>query len=505
MNSELKFYFLLLKRRLPIMLAFIVVFCAIGVFMAMTLPPKYRANARLLVESPQISSEMAITTVQTSADKQLQIIEQRLMTRANMIDIANKFGVFENGSQMQPDEVFEAMADRVDISVSSGNRQRATIMTISFEDGDPRVAANIVNELVTLVESESASIRQTEAGETAEFFEGEVERLSEELTRKSAEIVAFKEANKDALPEEQEYRLNRQSQLLERLSLYQRDLVSQNEQRNRLLAVGTASGTTVTLTPDQQRLADLRNELNRLLSIYSETNPRVKIVRSQIAQLQASMAPGGEGSANIDPMQTMLELQIADIEGRIEFLTSSIASTESELAELQVAIEKTPENAIRLEALTRDYDNVQSQYNQAVSSLATAKVGESIEIQGRGERVSVIERAIAPNVPSGPNRKLVAGGGVFLGFSVASFFFVVAELLNRTIRRPVDLTRALGIQPLATIPFIESRAQTNRKRIMSFIALTAIIVGVPLMLWALHTFYMPLDLLVANALGLLGL
>ena len=505
MNSELKFYFLLLKRRLPIMLAFIVVFCAIGVFMAMTLPPKYRANARLLVESPQISSEMAITTVQTSADKQLQIIEQRLMTRANMIDIANKFGVFENGSQMQPDEVFEAMADRVDISVSSGNRQRATIMTISFEDGDPRVAANIVNELVTLVESESASIRQTEAGETAEFFEGEVERLSEELTRKSAEIVAFKEANKDALPEEQEYRLNRQSQLLERLSLYQRDLVSQNEQRNRLLAVGTASGTTVTLTPDQQRLADLRNELNRLLSIYSETNPRVKIVRSQIAQLQASMAPGGEGSANIDPMQTMLELQIADIEGRIEFLTSSIASTEAELAELQVAIEKTPENAIRLEALTRDYDNVQSQYNQAVSSLATAKVGESIEIQGRGERVSVIERAIAPNVPSGPNRKLVAGGGVFLGFSVASFFFVVAELLNRTIRRPVDLTRALGIQPLATIPFIESRAQTNRKRIMSFIALTAIIVGVPLMLWALHTFYMPLDLLVANALGLLGL
>lgn len=505
MNSELKFYYLLLKRRLPIMLAFIVVFCAIGVFMAMTLPPKYSANARLLVESPQISSEMAITTVQTSADKQLQIIEQRLMTRANMIDIANKFGVFENGSQMQPDEVFEAMADRVDISVSSGNRQRATIMTISFEDGDPRVAANIVNELVTLVESESASIRQTEAGETAEFFEGEVERLSEELTRKSAEIVAFKEANKDALPEEQEYRLNRQSQLLERLSLYQRDLVSQNEQRNRLLAVGTASGTTVTLTPDQQRLADLRNELNRLLSIYSETNPRVKIVRSQIAQLQASMAPGGEGSANIDPMQTMLELQIADIEGRIEFLTSSIASTEAELAELQVAIEKTPENAIRLEALTRDYDNVQSQYNQAVSSLATAKVGESIEIQGRGERVSVIERAIAPNVPSGPNRKLVAGGGVFLGFSVASFFFVVAEVLNRTIRRPVDLTRALGIQPLATIPFIESRAQTNRKRIMSFIALAAIIVGVPLMLWALHTFYMPLDLLAANALGLLGL
>lgn len=506
MNSDLNFYLALLKRRLPIMVSLVVVFCSVGLFLALTLPPTYRANARLLVESPQISSEMAITTVQTSADKQLQIIEQRLMTRANMIDIANKFGVFEDGSEMQPDEIFEAMAARVAISVSAGDRQRATIMTISFEDGDPRIAANIVNELVTLVESESASIRQTEAGETAEFFEGEVARLSEELTRKSAEIVAFKEANKDALPEEQEYRLNRQSQLLERLSLYQRDLVSQNEQRNRLLAVGTATGApTVSLTPDQQRLAELRNELNGLLSIYSETNPRVKMVRSQITQLQASMSPGGDASAAIDPMQTMLDLQIADIDGRVEFLTSSIASTEAELVDLQAAIERTPENAIRLEALTRDYDNIQNQYNQAVSSLATAKVGESIEVQGRGERVSVIERAIAPNVPSGPNRKLVAGGSVFAGFGIATVFFVLAELLNRTIRRPVDLTRALGIQPLATIPFIESAAQTGRKRVMSFAVLIAIIVAVPLALWALHAFYMPLDLLADKALGLLGL
>ena len=506
MNSDFNFYLALLKRRLPIMISVVIAFCAIGIFLAVTLPPSYRADARLLVENPQISSEMAVTTVQTSADKQLQIIEQRLMTRANMIDIANKYGVFQDSGEMQPDEIFEAMEDRVDISVMAGDRQRATIMTISFEDGDARIAANIVNELVTLVESESASIRQTEAGETAEFFEGEVARLSEELTRKSAEIVSFKEANKDALPEEQEYRLNRQSQLLERLSLYQRDLASQNEQRNRLLAVGTASGVpTVTLSPDQQRLAELQNDLNGLLSVYSEANPRVKMVRSQISQLQATMDSTGNGTSSVDPMQTMLDLQIADIEGSIAFLTSSVASTEAELAELQLAIEKTPENSIRLEALTRDYDNVQNQYNQAVSSLATAKVGESIEVQGCGERVSVIERAIVPNVPSGPNRKLVAGGGVFAGIGLATLFFVFAELLNRTIRRPVDLTRALGIQPLATIPFIETEAQSGRKRIIGFTLLSAIAVAVPLALWALHTFYLPLDLLADKALGLLGL
>ena len=43
------------------------------------------------------------------SDKQLQIIEERLMTRANMIDVANKYRVFDNQEDMDPNEVFEAM------------------------------------------------------------------------------------------------------------------------------------------------------------------------------------------------------------------------------------------------------------------------------------------------------------------------------------------------------------------------------------------------------------
>ena len=504
MNSDVKFYLALVMKRMPVMLVLVLLGSAIGIAMALTIPPRYSAGARLLVENAQIPDIMAPSTVQTSADKQLQIVEERLMTRANMIDVANKYQVFAD-QDMKPDQVFDAMQKRTGIFVWTGDRQRNTVMEITFEDGSPQIAADIVNEFVTLVETESAEIRQTEAMETAEFFESEVARLSEDLSRKSAAIVAFKEANKDALPEEQLYRLNRQTQLLERLSLNSRDLATLREQRNRLVSVGTASGVNQpALTPEQQQLATLRSQLNSALSVYSESNPRVKMLRAQIEQLEASMRPAGD-AAKSDPMQNMLDIQIADIDGRISFLEGDIAKIENELVVLQEAIEKTPENAIRLDALTREYDNVQTQYNQAVASLGTAKVGESIQVQGRGERVSVIERAIPPNRPSGPNRKLIAGGGFFAGAALAAVFFVLTELLNRAVRRPVDLTRGLGVQPLATIPFIEKEVDIKRRRTTNTVLVLAAILAIPLGLWALHTYYLPLDLLAERALDAMGL
>lgn len=506
MNSDIKFYFALFRRRLPVMLVIFVLGLGVGLGLALTLPAKYEANARLLVENAQIPEEMFVSTVQTSADKQLQVIEQRLMTRANMIDVANKFDVFGTYPNMDPNEIFATMSEMTTISVIAGNSRRNTLMTISFESGDPNKAADVVNELVTLVESKSAEIRQSEAGETAEFFESEVRRLSDELSEKSAAIVAFKEANKNALPEELDYRLERQGQLQERLNLAARDRAALNEQRNRLMAVGTATGVQPpALTPQQQQLQALQNELNSALSIYSESNPRVKMLRAQIQSLKASITPGEEAGPADDPMQTMVDLQVAEIDSRIEFLDQDIARAEDELRELRIAIEKTPQNAIRLEALERDYERIQGQYDSAVQSLAQAKVGESIEYQGRGERITVIERAIPPSLPSSPNRKLVAGGGLLLGAALAAVFFVLMELLNRTIRRPVDLTRGLGIQPLATIPYIERESVRRRRRALVTITLIAVLVAIPVALWAVHTYYLPLDLLAEIALERLGL
>ena len=70
------------------------------------------------------------------------------------------------------------------------------------------------------------------------------------------------------------------------------------------------------------------------------------------------------------------------------------------------------------------------------------------------------------------------------------------ELLNRSIRRPVDLIGRLGIQPFATVPYIRTQGETRWKRgLVVATVLALIVVAIPAGLFALHTYYMPLDLI----------
>ena len=64
---DLRFYFALLLRRLPYFLIFTVAGAAVGVTLALTLPPSFEAQARLVVESEQIPDELAASTVRTEA------------------------------------------------------------------------------------------------------------------------------------------------------------------------------------------------------------------------------------------------------------------------------------------------------------------------------------------------------------------------------------------------------------------------------------------------------
>jgi polysaccharide biosynthesis transport protein len=206
-----------------------------------------------------------------------------------------------------------------------------------------------------------------------------------------------------------------------------------------------------------------------------------------------------------DEGMSPLDLQLADIDGRLEFIAEEKARMEADLAELEESIQATPANALVLEGLEREYRNVQGQYNAAVERLAAASMGERIEVMSKGERFTLVEPAVAPTSPEKPNRILIAGAGVAGGLGAGLGFIVLLELLNRSIRRPVELSNKLGIQPFATIPYIRTRQETRWKRGVIGAVLALIVVGIPALLFAVHTYYLPIDLLMRQMLGRIGL
>ena len=97
---DLKFYWSVFLRRLPYFLVIAGALSAIGVTVAMILPPVYRSSASMLVEPQQIPGELAQSTVPVNPFEQVQIIEQRLMTRANLIALADRIGLYADEPEL---------------------------------------------------------------------------------------------------------------------------------------------------------------------------------------------------------------------------------------------------------------------------------------------------------------------------------------------------------------------------------------------------------------------
>ncbi|MEM9096768.1 MAG: lipopolysaccharide biosynthesis, partial [Pseudomonadota bacterium] len=263
------------------------------------------------------------------------------------------------------------------------------------------------------------------------------------------------------------------------------------------------------MTPLEAEIARLETELRSKLGIFEADSPTIKFLQAQLERLKSTDPITASGTTveteDDNGAGTLFELQIAEIDSQIDALDEETKRINEELETLNDAIERTPRVAIKLDGMEREYEATQSEYQEAVRDRSTARQGVDVESAAKGERVVLIENADVPSEPSSPNRVLIAGGGLFMGSAIAGVFFVLTELLNSAIRRPIDLTKGLGVQPLAVIPYMEEASVRRRRRILKIAFLVFVIVSIPFGLWSIHTHYLPLDLVLEMVLEKAGL
>ena len=379
--DEIRFYISVFFRRFHwfLLVVFLVSFGAVVYSLGLT--PTYISRMQLVVESPQIPEELAASTAQTPALEQLEIIEQRLLTRDNLLGIAREFNVFPSMEEMSPDTIVGTMRESTSIRTVSG-RDRATLMTVSFEAGQALTAAAVLNEYLNIIQESDTEIRRGRAGGTLEFFREEVKRLGEEIDEQSAEVLAFKQSNRDALPESLEFRMSQRSELQEDLLQYQREIKRLENQREGLIQLFEATGLAspnssngIRLSTDEQLLLDLESELNSLLVTLSDENPKVKLLRARIEGLEARIAQSSDGGSEASggpktQAQATLDIQLAEIDSEIQILESQIEELENQIDLLTETIQRTPEVSITVDEMERAQEVLSDQYNAAEERLA---------------------------------------------------------------------------------------------------------------------------------------
>ncbi len=282
----------------------VVVLLAVSIGVAFGLPPVYRSSATILIEQQEIPQDLVRSTITSFADQRIQVISQRVMTRANLLEIIRKFNLYPDDQKTEPSEVLVAnMHDDIKMNTisadvvdpRSGRPTQATIaFTVSYDSDNPALAQKVANELVSLYLNENLKSRTEATEQTSGFLSDEARKLSALISESEQKLADFKSRNADELPELTQLNM----QLLDRterdLLDADRDMRALRERKSYLetqvalvsetTSLYAASGERILGSAD--RLKQLQTKYVGLVATYGPEHPDVLRARKEIDALK---------------------------------------------------------------------------------------------------------------------------------------------------------------------------------------------------------------------------
>lgn len=201
----------MLRRRIVLLAGLTCLGVLATLYYTLSLPRVYQTAAVIQIEQPSVhevtngSANLNAVTLQ-----KLQIIEQRVMARDNLLKIIRKYNLFSGDPGLTDSlKVYQMrLASRVEQITDPSLQWRPdispTALMISVRLGDPVLAANVANELVTNVLDQNARRRADRARETLAFFNSEEKRIRAAFAELEDQIADFKGENAQSLPSQLE-------------------------------------------------------------------------------------------------------------------------------------------------------------------------------------------------------------------------------------------------------------------------------------------------------------
>jgi uncharacterized protein involved in exopolysaccharide biosynthesis len=248
---DISYFWGVFKRRWMYFLLPFFMVLGVGAGVVMYLPPVFLSEGKILVESQQIPVDLVRPTITAGAKERIQVLEQRVMTRDNLLGVIKKFDLFADRPDWSATDRIDRM--RADTSIrplelDARRRDGPTIsINVGFEHTRPDIAMRVANELMTLILSEDARNRANRAAETTRFLAREVTRLETELGTVEAQII---------------------------------------ELRRRPTVVAATEVTDKRVV----QLAAMRAELDIKLATFSKTHPEIVRLKRQIEALEKLIA-----------------------------------------------------------------------------------------------------------------------------------------------------------------------------------------------------------------------
>ena len=339
-----------------------------------------------------------------------------------------------------PDPKWAAEVYSASEEVQIVSEDDSRIIDISCQAVSPAAAASMVNALAEQFVAAERESRLNQALETRQWMEGQLDALAVRTQRSEDRLqesawdggLPLDGAEASATPRSDLQPLKRE--LLDARSERMR-LQARVEQLPGSGAAALSNEETPYLRDQQAALTSLLSRRAELAAIYLPEHYKLQQLEAQVSEARAGLEQ--------ERIWIVRRLE-ADFTAAVR--REQLLEQELERGEEQARLEQ--EKILDYRQVNREAETNQEVYAAFLKHVRQAGLAAGVP----AGTVRILDMAEVPSEPLGPRPILGAIAGMLTGLFASCLFVVARAKLDRTIKRPGDARRALGLRELGAMP-----------------------------------------------------
>lgn len=450
-NTPLAAYWYVLLRRRWTIFAAAAVLTAIVAVASFLMTPIYEATARLEIEAetPLLQSQSSSDVYQKAdADDvflqtQIQVIESENLAwqTIQQLKLAHHLdGLPDNtagGREGDARKVKLIAAFRSRVKVEQVPRTR--MLSVSFQDPDPQVAALVATTLANGY-LEYNFQQKDEAIRRSGWMEQQMETLKANVQKSQQAVVNYEQQNQIV------FAGDKQNVLEQMLADQSRDLTTAKSDRiqkeslySQVLANRTHMASLVhdeLLERLEEKAADLKQQYTQTVAQYGPNFPNAKRLQLQIDASQAQV------QREQDRIINRMSSDYKAAGERERLAANGVAQQKEDVGRLNQLL--VQDNMLR-----HEFETNQQLYESLLQRLKDATVSAAL----RSTNIHLVDNALPPSFPVRPRKLRNIVAALWVGLIVGVIVAFAQEAMDSSIKTAEDAEELMLTPALAVIPF----------------------------------------------------
>lgn len=472
-------YLRLLRQRWQLVAAVCIFTLGASLIHFLITPESYRATTTLQIEQRSSMAASADPNPWLEAwigmkyyPTQYRLLESRGLAERVVLDLGlmddQRFNtaprqMFEGGDPDDPmseaadEAVLAQLANRVLAGLSIEPVKDTELVELSFVGSNAEMASRIANGVADAFIDWGIETRTASVGRASDFLAKQIDTLKIEINEKEQQLQSYGRST-DIL------NLDPQSdttlQQLDRLNAeHITALGDRLEKEARYNELKVSPAEALANRESDGLVSELQRELIRLEADYETRLRTYKPEWPEMVDLKARI---DEGRADLTRLVEERGREARDA-AHAEYQTAlrRERSLQAEIGRVKAKVMDRNASAVEFRNLEMEIQNRRQLLDEMLRRLSEAGVRARLQSE-RETNVRVIDRALTPRRPFRPSLARNVIAGLLLGVGLGIGVVLLLNLMDRTVRGPIELQQRLGLPVLAAVPDLDQKSGAAR-------------------------------------------